>query len=371
MKKMLLSDLVVLEQQCNSNCEYCLTSDSKLKEEHLKNRTEDGKIQFIIKDELGRYCEGSPLKAALDTILNRMHDYFDTPWLITSGGEIFLNDGIVEYLEYAAQIFPVVQVLTNGTLLDEVLIKRISQSKNIHISITLDGHTVELNRYRTNNATTLNNILHNIELLNKYQMPTEIFCVITNANCGKISSYVEYLSKYDNVKLFFFPVRGKPGKNFFPSDADIKEFEKLLTDYDRYKKVLLPKAYVSALCKYLKGHNRERRCYIPQLTAQTFHDGIVTPCPFSWSQPIYNILETDHKTAIEKTFNNSFVRMASAEHVFMPFCKKCFNHLDIANLFIDDEISLEELKSIPIFAEPAVIERLQYIKDKIRSGKSD
>lgn len=358
----LLTDLVVLEQQCNSNCKYCLTNDSKLKEEHITDRTEDGKIKFVKEDARAHYGEGKPLKRDLDSVIERMHDYFDPVWLIMSGGEIFLTENIIEFIEHSANCYPVVEVLTNGTLLDETIVERLSKIKNLHMSVTLDGHTLALDGCRATSQEVVDQVLKGIDLLQQYGIPTEVFSVITKYNCRNYIDFVEYLMKYDNLKIFCFPVRGHAMENFFPSEEDIKGFEPLITNYEKYSKVLLPKPYLKQMYTFMQNPKRERRCYLPFLTGQVFHDGVFTPCPFAWTNELFNILKAEKEDVIRIAENNSMLRMIDTDRIFLPYCKGCFNHLDLINLFIDGDISLEEMQSISLFKEPAILNRLIEIK---------
>lgn len=355
-----------MEDQCNGACHYCLTHDSRLKQQHQSNR-EQGKIKF---KSYGTdvYAPGSPLYINLQTVIGLSRKAFDAPILLMSGGEIFLTSGIMDFITEMCNLYPVVQVLSNGTMLDETLITRMNGLENLHLSITLDGHTTTLNACRNTDETVQLRILTHIGLLQRLKIKTEIFCVLTRHNLGGIRLFAEYLNQYQYLTLIPFPVRGTAMGEFFPGKDDLRGFLDLLYHYADYERILPPFPYLEALADFLWTPRRHFPCRTPGFTFQMFHDGIVTPCPFGWTQPMANLLEEDPEMIAAKMENDNMLRMMLGERPFLPFCRKCFNHLDLVNLYLQDKVTLPEMARMSLFSAPAVIRRLTELKEQWGKG---
>src|SRR5699024_12793998 len=84
------NDLVINEDACNLSCNYCLTGQSNLKEEHnLKHIFEPPKRDDYTKD--------TPLGRNDDAVADRLRTTFDMPRLKLTGGEICLPRGIMHF----------------------------------------------------------------------------------------------------------------------------------------------------------------------------------------------------------------------------------------------------------------------------------
>lgn len=152
-KKYLVNDLVVREDFCNMKCTYCLTETSTFGEEKVKDYT---KL---------KYEEGSDLKKNLNNMSKILRAKYDIAVLKISGGEILMVNNILEFIKEESKHYKVVQLLTNGTLLNKELIEGLSQIDNVCIQLSLDHHTVIGNAYRTKNEKLLNHILENIDYI--------------------------------------------------------------------------------------------------------------------------------------------------------------------------------------------------------------
>lgn len=98
---------------CNLNCLHCSVSAGEVRENELSF----GDIMRFI-DEF--YAEGG------------MH-------IVISGGEPFARSDTVDIIEYATDYGMSTVLLTNGTLLDEEMIERLSQLKIYEMQFSVDG----------------------------------------------------------------------------------------------------------------------------------------------------------------------------------------------------------------------------------------
>jgi len=83
-----------------------------------------------------------------------------------SGGEPFLRGDIFKLINFACSIFEEVTVTTNGTLIDEEVGKKLSNHKNLRISVSLDGYGREHDKFRGVNGA-FNKTIKGLKILNK------------------------------------------------------------------------------------------------------------------------------------------------------------------------------------------------------------
>jgi MoaA/NifB/PqqE/SkfB family radical SAM enzyme len=369
---LIINDLVIHEDICNSNCEYCLLDGSKLKSERTIVR-EDGVLQFKKKDKNTlSYSKGSIFYEKLNRMLDIMEENFDIPILKISGGEIFLVNGIIDLFEDRASHYTVLQALTNGTLLNEEKVARMAEIKNLQVQFPLDGHTLDMNQCRVGTEKFQERLLRNLDLLIKYHIPVEINCVLTKRNISNITDYLDFMLKYaGKLTLFFLPVRFKPAQDLFPSKEQIKDFHVILDNYDKYSSILPPRVYIDEVYKYMNNFKRELSCAIPLTIIQSFDDGFITPCANRWTTVMGNLLEDEPKKALDQ-FNNSKIYdllLNTNEKEKVYFCKKCFTPYDILNFYLTDMITVDELNSLKLFNSTHVNQNLLKIKESMKEDK--
>ncbi|MHC1683110.1 MAG: HAD-IA family hydrolase [Clostridiaceae bacterium] len=352
-KKYIINDFVVSEDNCNMSCAYCLTGTSNLKENHKSM-----KIKKLC------YEDGEKLKHDIDVVLERISSKFDIPILKISGGELLLIKGINNLIKEQSKKYKVIQVLTNGVLLNEELLKEFKDLGNVCLQISIDHHTFEGNIYRTRNKKVLDNILANIDKVVSLGIPLEINCVLTDKNTLIIDQFAEYLLKYDNgVMLFPFPIRGVEKDQFYPSKEHLNGLEKIINNYERYKKIIAPKVYLEYLLKFLQTGKREFSCNLPGLSIGTFEDGSVTPCANYWFKSVANILKNEKQLNIIGE-HKLYKMLLVAKNKFSE-CSKCFTPWETLNLYIEGKLSLDELCNSPLYNFPGVREYIVASKIKV------
>ncbi|MEW6606876.1 MAG: radical SAM protein [bacterium] len=362
---LLVNDFVIREDICNSRCEYCLIGDSSIKEDRSVKRT-NGIVRFDpkkIKEPL-LYQPGTPLKIRIDKVLNIMEDYTHTSILKISGGEVFLIKNIIGLLEDRHTHYSNVQVLTNGTLLNREIVKRLADIPSMNVQFTIDGHTLEMNSYRVKTQTLQDKLMKNLDLLIEYKIPVEINCVLTNKNTENLDKFVEYLLRYEGKLILLpYPVRGTAKSKYFPLPEQLKGIEKLIENYTLYQGVLPPLIYLSSLLEYLIRRKRVLKCSLPLCMFQLFDDGIITPCVNMWTVILGNILNEKPEPVFDKIGKEKIYNLMLTDEPSTPFCKQCFTPWDVINLYFQGEIPLEVLCEMPLYAKEEIKKKLERLKE--------
>jgi len=360
-RRYLVNDLVAMEDVCNANCSYCITGSSSFKTKHNLKFCED-KLDFHLEkllDDENSYQEGRQFKERLDKVTEILKETTNPFILKVSGGEILLVKGIQNFIEKQAPLYKRMQVLTNGILLNDELLRCFVHIPNFSLQISMDGHTLELNNYRVKSEALQNKLLKVLALCNEYKINLEINCVLTDRNIEAIYDFAQYLKQYDNVLLQPYPVRGKFREKFIPHKNQLSGLRRLLAEYDDLDKILPPKKYLEELVSFLELGERSKGCSIPSIIYQAFDDGIITPCPNIWYKSFGNILEAEDEV-IGKMNNDPFYKITNRKQAVLEECKHCFTPWDMLDLFIKGEISIDEISKIHLYNDPEI---LAYLKE--------
>lgn len=358
--KYLVNDFVVAEDICNMQCMYCLTQISQFRKEHDENALSTRKINDFA------YKEGTTFQKTMDTIQYSLLQNIDIAILKISGGEVLLLPEIQNYILKQAKQYKGVQVLTNGVLLNEEILKKYKEMGNICLQISLDHHTLEGNYYRTQKQSVLSHILNNIDLAYTNGVPVEINCVLTDKNTGILSNYLDYLRRYEKgVIVYPFPVRGCERNKFYMKQEQIQEIRKIVDSYEKYESILAPKPYMKYLLDFLENGRRKTKCVLPYVAIGVFEDGTITPCPNYWFTSLGSLLKD--KKVIDKIGKSRIYQVLTSEKNRFKECMTCFTPWDVINLYIEGVLSFEDLKKYPLYAFPGVEEYMKAIKKNIQS----
>jgi len=361
---LLVNDFVIREDICNSRCAYCLIGDSLLKEDRSVKRV-NGIVRFNPKKirEPLLYEAGTPLKNRIDNVLDVTEKYVDASILKISGGEVFLIKNIVGLLEDRCTRYPNAQVLTNGTLLNCEIVKRLADIPNINVQFTLDGHAFEMNSYRVRYQQLQDKLLNNLHLLIEHKIPVEINCVLTDRNTGNLDKFAEYLLRYEGKLILLpYPVRGTAKSRYFPLAKQLRGIEKIITNYGGYQGILPPSIYLSSLLEFLVTRRRVLRCSLPLCMFQLFDDGIITPCVNMWTVNLGNILDDVPEPIFHKIGKEKIYDLMLKDKPSTPFCKQCFTPWDIINLYFQDKISLDSVCKMPLYNKEEIKRNLATLR---------
>lgn len=202
-----------LTNRCNQRCKMCDIPNSPTK----------------IGDEL-------PTLKIKDIILQI--EEMGIKQLIFSGGEPFLREDFLEILEFAIfRNIEMVTVITNGTLLNDQIIRKLVKLKLSHITISLDGLKDTNNKIRGNGV--FEKAEYNIDQFNYYKsrynttFPTVgINFIIMDNNIDDMLPMIEFArTKKCNI-IVFQPIlfsntrmQEKSKNALWPSDDNIAKLE--------------------------------------------------------------------------------------------------------------------------------------------------
>ncbi len=169
---------------CNLKCKYCYVEGSS--EPNFKNHLMDKQTFYsLIKylDNLISFEKNkNPKKRELTFI------YYGSEPLMTKNYFIESLDKIKKICD-KNKIVPDFQITTNGTLIDEEVVKAIKKY-HVGVSISLDGEK-EVNdkmRITQNNKGTYDKIISGLDLLKKSKIPFGISCTISDHNINKLKN---------------------------------------------------------------------------------------------------------------------------------------------------------------------------------------
>jgi 3-amino-5-hydroxybenzoic acid synthesis related protein len=352
------NDMVCAESKCNLRCDYCLTETSNFKKEY--NEKNNGNLLTEYS-----YVVGSDFKRRLDIISETLHKELDTLILKISGGEILFLPHINDYIMQEAKKYEVVQVLTNGVLLNDEMLDMYSKSGNIFLQISIDSNMLEGNFYRTKNNKILDIILQNLDKAYERHIPVEINCVLTDINCANFDQFAQYLTKYDSgVIIFPFPVRGALREKYYPKKEQLDGIQRVIDNYDYFSKIMAPRPYMEALINYLFTDKRSMKCYLCECSYGTFDDGIITPCSNYWFKSFGNIIENPDEIFENIDNNNIYLLMDRKQHL-IDQCKHCFTPWEHLNLYLNGKMTLTDLSKSALYNLPKVKQRIRTIKEEL------
>lgn len=356
------NDLVINEDSCNLSCSYCLTGQSNLKAGHVE--------QLIFKPPVrDLYGIESPLGERLHRIVDGIDEKFDVPLLKITGGEVFLVDGIMEFIEKMSSRYEVLVIQTNGALVRPKQLEQLESLGNVVIQISLDSHLHQGNSHRVSNPVLHEKIVARIERIIQSRIPVEIYGVLNDRSADDLVAFADWLNRFENAPVFFpFPVRGPDSQKFAMRPEQIVHVEELAARYDEFARILPPRAYFLRLVRMLKEGERRFRCHLPRTVISTFSDGVVTPCPNIWFSDMGNLVRDSSETALAKVGDSGLYQALLAEEPRLDACKKCYTPWDLLSMYFEDEISLDELCASPTYAPPVVRQRIVELKERYVRG---
>ena len=113
-------------------------------------------------------------------------------FLVTlSGGECLLRKDFFEILEYISDKGMMVNIFTNGMLLTEETVKKISIYRVRMVSISIYGDTAQLHDSVTTVPGSFNRTMDGIARLKRYQIPFEIKSIVLAENVDRVEEIRE------------------------------------------------------------------------------------------------------------------------------------------------------------------------------------
>lgn len=293
--------------QCNLDCIHCWASNSSYQPSY-KN-----------------------VISAIDKLIER-----DVYFLGLSGGELFLRKDILSILRYAKSKRMILELFTNGILLNDESIKELSDildEKDI-IQVSLDGSTedIYMKQRRTDRFDTL---IKNIKKLVKEDLHVRISYVATNENVADI--YNTYLlSKSLGAKGFSLNYVYPKNKGKILSENFNNEYY--------YSEILR--------CLDEKDIEIEFTFYVNMYLFEKTNDYI---------KKIHNY----HKPIISTGFSSLYI---DADGMIYPEFELDYPELCFGNIYTDTwDVIIKNIKNINPFIEPVKISSYKCNKCKFKN----
>jgi MoaA/NifB/PqqE/SkfB family radical SAM enzyme len=363
MKPMLANDLVIREENCNLSCKYCLTGQSQFKQGHLD--------QLIFQPPRPHdYSVGSDLAKRVDAVVASSGTALGLPIIKVTGGEIFLVRGIMDLLRRLKDRFATVVIQTNAVLLTPEILGEIKSWGNACLQISLDAVSYAGNSYRSETEDQHQKIMTRIFRALDAGIPTEIYCVLNDRSLPEFEETLSQLMRFkDHVVVCPFPVRGPDRNQFYPKAGQERVLTRIMDSWEKFSEILPPKAYLARLIRFFKDGERQFRCHLPRFAFTSFDDGHLTSCPNIWFNKLGNVLEGDPSNATGNLGETPFYELLLAEKPRVDACKRCFTPWDMLSMYMDKEITLDELCQSPMYSAPESRVRIQEIANAYWGGK--
>lgn len=174
-----LNDYPVLSEiavtyRCNLRCEFCYVGEKDY-------------------PELG----ASDLKKILFKIYNEAK----VPSVSFTGGEPLLRKDIVSLIEYAARIGLWTNLITNGTLLDDDMVKRLKDAGLCSTQVSLEGHNPEIHDRITKIAGSFEATIKGIKILQKNNIPVHTNTTVSKYNLKFLKEILSLIKEIGLLRL--------------------------------------------------------------------------------------------------------------------------------------------------------------------------
>jgi len=194
--------LIELTNVCNFKCDHC-----------------------YVNKKYGSYLPLETLKAILEELKN-----LNCTKITFTGGETFLYPYFLEIYEYAKNLGFLISLNSNGTGLNEKIIKFLSKSKPCEIEISLYGYDEKTYYEYTHLKNSFNILQKNIKLLKEYKIPFSFKSVVTKKNYHYFYKLKEF-AKENNVNFrwdfLVFPVINAKCLGLNPELLEVNDILKL------------------------------------------------------------------------------------------------------------------------------------------------
>lgn len=251
-----------------------------------------------------------PLKFAMDII-----DILDKEGvceILLTGGEPLLYPQLIDLIEYCEQKGMVSVVTTNGILLDENIIKKLSKFNYVSFLIALEGVNKINDIIRGQGV--FNKIDQVLKLLKKYGICVGVNCTITTVNINHCFELIEYCHSLDipcNFSLF------KPLKEehryLLPSPKDFFQTIEYLLKLRHLKKYRISFSHEAIIAELLSlPPLNECRATLSGIVIDVY--GRMVPCPFLKAAGYYSTNQLPR-------FNENFLEVWRNHKIFEEFRK--------------------------------------------------
>lgn len=207
-----------ITSSCNLKCIHCYSEAGKESENELDTEEWKNVIEELAELKVFRIC--------------------------ISGEEPFCRKDIFELLSYANEFEFSIRITTNGTLIDENTVKKLSQLDNINLlHISLDGGSAYTHDYIRGVKGSFERVIRSAKLLKKYNINFIFGTTLTRYNYKEIEKIVNIANSFD-VPVHFMQLMptGRAKEKFKElalSPRELKEVENILTKVSKESKKVM------------------------------------------------------------------------------------------------------------------------------------
>lgn len=273
---------------CNLQCRHCYSLGS-------------------LKDEL--------TGKEVSTILDESSSCTDS--LVILGGEPFCRDDITEIVEVASAHVGRVDLLTNGTLIDDEKAK-ILADLNINVQISLEGPDEESNDI-IRGKNTFKRALKGIKRLKKQGVTPAVRMTLLKTNMNKIKKIVEFVNKEGLGPVTLGTLQKSQRAYNLVKDLDVTA-EELMRAYRRMRELDPAGKYVRF--EQVPGIQMRRElCSAGTGMLSVGADGSVYPCP-GLMYPEF-LAGNVKENPLEEIWKESPVLQKMRLYTTLPGCEEC------------------------------------------------
>ncbi len=350
------NDLVINESDCNLSCEYCLTGQSNLKNDHTQQLI----FQAPTRDT---YSKHTDLGQRINKVDTRISESFKTPFIKLTGGEIFLVKGMLDLVEEVSRTHETVVIQTNGVLIKPEHIDRLKKIDNLVIQLSLDSNLHYGNSYRVPKESLHKKVVKKIKDIIESGINTEVYAVLNDRSVADMEKFAQWLLQLNCRTVYFpFPVRGPDSDKYQIKADQFHYIENFVEKYNEFESILPPKPYFDRLLQMITKGKRTFRCHLPRLVISTFSDGVVTACPNIWFSDMGNAISSNDdgwRKTEDKIGTSGLYQALLAPKPRLEACQGCLTPWELLSLYFEDLISLDELCKSPTYAPIAIRQLLE------------
>jgi MoaA/NifB/PqqE/SkfB family radical SAM enzyme len=262
--------------ECNANCTQCY--------EKFEHKTKSSLTTEETKNIIDQFYK-----------LNGLLIYF-------CSGEFLLRPDALELISHARKKNILVNVVTNGLILDEPLLKKLKSIDLNKLVVSFDSSNPISHDKNRGVPGIFNKASNGLKKATELGIDTQIWTYISNSNFNELDGIIELSKQISKKYVFvFFPLLSGNYFNRFDENLSFEEREYFREKYNPIKEVLLEFPYEHSVCR---GGGNEHINVMP--------DGEVTfcpPVPYSYGnalkEPLKKILprvKADYRKFFKKKF---------------------------------------------------------------------
>lgn len=296
--------------KCNLNCKHCRGNGNK----NLKKDMPFDKIKEII-----NFAKNNSVDGYIEIVL--------------SGGEPLLHPQLENILKFCKQENVLIEITTNGYLINQKFIDMFKENNVTTISISLDSITPQENDKFRGKEGAFDKAINAIKLLNQNDIRTRIRSTISNSNIDEMEKIVLFAIDLNVDNIAFGPIipvgnAVTLGDEMFNTPEQMKNFIDLFYELkEKYKdkvNVVTNECLhgLHELDEYKTNDDTERMidgCSAGIVSFNVLINGNMTPCSM-YHRKILNIYESND---FAKDYINSPTIKELLERNYVGKCGSC------------------------------------------------